>query len=61
MTHVNNVHGQGFTFLVHPAAWIVHRQHDRSGADKLYQSQKKQYEAEAKVGLAGWPRDAAVG
>jgi hypothetical protein len=37
-----------FTFMVHPKAWIVHRQHDRSGADKLYQSQKKSYEAEAK-------------
>ncbi|GBF89222.1 hypothetical protein Rsub_02099 [Raphidocelis subcapitata] len=49
VTHVNNVNGQGFTFMVHPSAWIVHRQHGRSGADKMYQSQKKAYEAEAKA------------
>ena len=48
MTHVTNVHSQGFTFMVHPAAWIVHRQHSRSGADKLYQSQKKDYEKQAR-------------
>jgi hypothetical protein len=35
--------------MVHPSAWIVHRQHGRSGADKMYQSQKKAYEAEAKA------------
>ena len=48
VTHVTNVHSQGFTFMVHPAAWIVHRQHSRSGADKLYQSQKKDYEKQAR-------------
>jgi hypothetical protein len=39
---------RSFTFMVHPNAWIVHRQHDRSGADKLYQSQKKEYEFQVK-------------
>jgi hypothetical protein len=37
VTQVTNVHGSGFSFFVHPQGWIVHRQHDRSGADKLYQ------------------------
>ncbi|KAI8467271.1 MAG: glycosyl-transferase for dystroglycan-domain-containing protein [Monoraphidium minutum] len=49
VTHVNNVNGMGFTFMVHPNAWIVHRQHDRSAADKMYQSGKKEYEAAAKA------------
>lgn len=34
--------------MVHPNAWIVHRQHDRSAADKMYQNGKKAYETEAK-------------
>jgi len=34
--------------MVHPNAWIVHRQHDRSGADKMYQQEKKKYEFEIK-------------
>jgi hypothetical protein len=35
--------------MVHPAGFLVHRQHGRSAADKMYQSQKKNYEADVKA------------
>lgn len=35
--------------MAHPAGFLVHRQHDRSTADQMYQHQKKEYEAEVCV------------
>jgi hypothetical protein len=37
-----------YKFLVHPAGFLVHRQHSRSHADKMYQHQKKDYEVRLK-------------
>lgn len=34
--------------MVHPAGFLVHRQHGRSRADVMYQSQKRGYEAAAR-------------
>lgn len=53
----------GFSFRVHPAGYLVHRQHERSGADLLYQGQKRAYEqaaaAAASKGGTGGNTDAA--
>jgi len=43
-----------FTFMVHPAGFLVHRQHGRSSADNLYFAQKRAYEEDVK-------RDPALG
>jgi hypothetical protein len=34
-----------YRFMVHPSGFIIHRQHARSHADKMYQTQKVGYEA----------------
>jgi glycosyltransferase-like protein LARGE len=50
-----------FAFRVHPAGWLVHRQHERSAADKMYQSQKRAYEQAAeKAAEGGGKKDGAV-
>ncbi len=35
--------------MAHPEGFLVHRQHDRSQADHMYQNQKKRYEADVKA------------
>eukprot|EP00775_Hariotina_reticulata_P011145 gene11145-11298_t len=44
VSHVLNIFHQKYKFLAHPTGFIVHRQHSRSNADKMYQAQKKDYE-----------------
>lgn len=39
-----------YKFLAHPTGFIVHRQHSRSNADKMYQVQKKSYEKDMEAG-----------
>lgn len=39
-----------YKFLAHPTGFIVHRQHSRSSADKMYQAQKKGYERDVNAG-----------
>lgn len=39
-----------YKFIAHPTGFIVHRQHSRSNADKMYQAQKRDYERDMKVG-----------
>lgn len=39
-----------YKFLAHPTGFIVHRQHSRSSADKMYQAQKKGYERDVEAG-----------
>lgn len=38
-----------YKFIAHPAGFLVHRQHSRSHADKMYQAQKKDYERDVKL------------
>lgn len=47
MSHVDNVKHRNFTFVAHPTGFLVHRQHERSSADRMYQEQKGKYEEEA--------------
>jgi hypothetical protein len=47
VSHVDNVKHRNFTFVAHPTGFLVHRQHARSSADRMYQEQKGKYEAEA--------------
>eukprot|EP00879_Flechtneria_rotunda_P028616 GHRR01030798.1.p1 GENE.GHRR01030798.1~~GHRR01030798.1.p1 ORF type:complete len:143 (-),score=26.49 GHRR01030798.1:319-747(-) len=39
-----------YKFLAHPTGFIVHRQHSRSNADKMYQAQKGAYERDKTSG-----------
>lgn len=39
-----------YKFLAHPTGFIVHRQHSRSNADKMYQVQKRSYEKDMEAG-----------
>lgn len=52
MSHVDNVKHRNFTFVAHPTGFLVHRQHARSSADRMYQEQKGKYEAEAEASRA---------
>jgi hypothetical protein len=38
-----------YKFIAHPTGFIVHRQHSRSNADKMYQAQKRDYERDMKL------------
>lgn len=38
-----------YKFLAHPTGFIVHRQHSRSNADRMYQAQKRDYERDMKL------------
>jgi hypothetical protein len=49
VSHVDNVKHRNFTFVAHPTGFLVHRQHARSSADKMYQEQKGRYEEEQKA------------
>jgi hypothetical protein len=64
VTHVARAKALGFAFRVLPSGYLVHRQHARSAADLLYQSQKGAYEAaaaaEAKKAAAGRGGDGAT-
>lgn len=42
-----------FAFRVHPAGFLVHRQHARSDADRMYQAHKRAYEQAAAAAGAG--------
>lgn len=53
MSHVDNVKHRNFTFVAHPTGFLVHRQHARSSADRMYQEQKGKYEEEAARAAAG--------
>ena len=62
VTHVARLAAIGFQFRVLPSGYLVHRQHARSSADLLYQSQKKAYEAAAAAtGAAVGGRHGAAG
>ncbi|WIA29620.1 hypothetical protein OEZ86_012107 [Tetradesmus obliquus] len=50
VSHVVNIFYQKYKFLAHPTGFIVHRQHSRSNADKMYQVQKKSYEKDMEAG-----------
>ena len=45
---MTNTNAQGFEFWVHPAGFLVHRQHNTSKAGVMYQAQKKLYEEQTK-------------
>jgi glycosyltransferase-like protein LARGE len=47
VTHVAHLAALGFDFRVLPSGWLVHRQHERSTADKSYQQHKRAYEQAA--------------
>ncbi|KAI8471024.1 MAG: glycosyl-transferase for dystroglycan-domain-containing protein [Monoraphidium minutum] len=49
VTHVANILKQRYEFVAHPAGFLIHRQHGRSAADKMYQAQKVAYEADVKA------------
>eukprot|EP00882_Tetradesmus_deserticola_P029727 GHRQ01033323.1.p1 GENE.GHRQ01033323.1~~GHRQ01033323.1.p1 ORF type:complete len:242 (+),score=65.44 GHRQ01033323.1:222-947(+) len=50
VSHVINIYYQKYKFLAHPTGFIVHRQHSRSNADKMYQVQKHSYEKDMVAG-----------
>eukprot|EP00879_Flechtneria_rotunda_P010851 GHRR01011340.1.p1 GENE.GHRR01011340.1~~GHRR01011340.1.p1 ORF type:complete len:323 (+),score=75.49 GHRR01011340.1:846-1814(+) len=50
VSHVINIYYQKYKFLAHPTGFIVHRQHSRSNADKMYQAQKGAYERDKTSG-----------
>eukprot|EP00878_Enallax_costatus_P001272 GHUV01001416.1.p1 GENE.GHUV01001416.1~~GHUV01001416.1.p1 ORF type:complete len:485 (+),score=84.31 GHUV01001416.1:159-1613(+) len=50
VSHVINIYYQNYKFLAHPTGFIVHRQHSRSSADKMYQAQKRGYERDVEAG-----------
>jgi hypothetical protein len=52
VSHVDNVKHRNFTFVAHPTGFLVHRQHARSSADRMYQEQKGKYEQEAAASAA---------
>lgn len=49
VSHVLNIYYKRYKFLAHPTGFIVHRQHSRSNADKMYQAQKRDYERDMKL------------
>lgn len=50
VSHVVNVHNQGYEFQVHPTGFLIHRQHAHSNADKLYKEQSVKWRAEQNKG-----------
>lgn len=53
VSHVDNVKHRNFTFVAHPTGFLVHRQHARSSADKMYQEQKGRYEEQQQAAKGG--------
>jgi hypothetical protein len=52
VSHVVNINNQGYEFLVHPSGFLIHRQHAKSNADKLYKEQTAKWRADKDKGQA---------